>query len=201
MDELSRFEKIDLKVKQETEKADRRLKEMKDEEAIKEVLQRVFPQTPIMRITSLANDLAQDRQSSIDSFLYLIENDLVNIEAFNELTRQRLDGVLDPSQSEVVLSKFIATITCSKEPMKHIFPECRGITCLECVQTNLKGLPSYEIKVEKSTFRRSDVCTECGDFLDETDELKISGNRIYYTCSHCGHKGWNQIFVTEKIES
>jgi len=200
MDELSRFETIDIKVKQEAEKADRRLKEMKDEEAIKEVLQKVFPKTPVMRITSLANDLAQDRQSSIDSFMYLIENDLVNIEAFNELTKQRLDGVIDKSQGDVVLSKFIATITCSKEPMKHIFPECRGITCLECIQVNLKGLPSYDVKVEKSTSKRSDVCTECGDFLDPTDDLKISGNRIYYTCSHCGHKGWNQIFVTDKVE-
>lgn len=200
MDELSRFEKIDLKVKQETEKADRRLKEMKDEDAIIEVLEKVFPKSSAMRIKSLANDLAQDRQSSVDSFLYLIENDLVNTEAFNELTRKRMDGVIDPTQTEVVLTKYIATVTCSKEPMKHIFPECRGITCLECIQKNLKGLPSYHVTVEKSTFRRSDVCTECGDFLDETDELKVSGNRIYYTCSDCGHKGWNQIFMADKIE-
>ena len=153
MNTLTRFETVDPRVRRETEKAEERLRQIGDLDIIKRILNRVFPNTSVVRIASIAEDLAENRPSSTDSLFYLLENEEVDI---GELARFIQGALNDRPKSQypkrtgsrIKPTDFEMTVSCVKEPIKHFFTECREITCEECLLQNLKGLASFRISID-----------------------------------------------------
>ena len=153
MTTLTRFETVDPRVRQETKKAEERLRQIGDINLIKRILSRVFPNTSGVRIASIAEDLEQKRSSSTDSLFYLLENEEVDIGELAQFIQGALNNKSKNQYSKKVSSrikpkKFEMTISCVKEPIKHFFTECRETTCEECLQHNTKGLASFRINIE-----------------------------------------------------
>ncbi|MCG3218807.1 MAG: hypothetical protein KAR35_07355 [Candidatus Heimdallarchaeota archaeon] len=154
MTTLTRFETVDPRVRRETEKAEERLRQIGDINLIKRILKRVFPNTSVVRITSIAEDLAQQRLSSTDSLFYLLENEEVNIGELAKFIQGALNGQSPSKTSSMKVSSqikpmnFTMSVTCVKEPIKHFFTECRAITCEECLALNMNGLASFRINIE-----------------------------------------------------
>jgi hypothetical protein len=150
---LTRFETIDPRVRQETKIAEERLRQIGDINLIKRILNRVFPNTSVVRIASIAEDLEQKRPSSTDSLFYLLENEEVDI---GELARFIQGALNDTSKSQYTKKvslqtepkNFEMTISCVKEPIRHFFTECRKTTCEKCLLENTKGLASFRIIME-----------------------------------------------------
>jgi hypothetical protein len=153
MNTLTRFETVDPRVRRETEKAEERLRQIGDLDIIKRILNRVFPNTSVVRIASIAEDLAESRPSSTDSLFYLLENEEVDI---GELARFIQGALNDRSKSQypkragsrIKPTDFEMTVSCVKEPIKHFFTECRETTCEECLIKNMQGLASFRINLE-----------------------------------------------------
>jgi len=154
MTTLTRFETVDPRVRRETEKAEERLRQIGDINLIKRILKRVFPNTSVVRIASIAEDLAQQRLSSTDSLFFLLENEEVNIGELAKFIQGALNGQSPSKTSSMKVSSrikpmnFTMSVTCVKEPIKHFFTECREITCEECLAQNMNGLASFRINIE-----------------------------------------------------
>lgn len=195
--------KIDLSKGNNKELVDRiiaRLMEQGEPEII-HVLGQLFPNAPVLRIKSMATDFAEKRFSAETIFTENFENDFVDMDIFNLLSSANIDPNLLRARSTYDPTKFEITLTCARTPFKELFDECRSITCEECIETrivkdfvtnNPQSKFPWSLKIDRVEQRRLDICKNCGNLLGKKDDINLQNERLLYTCSYCGHKGWTK---------
>lgn len=181
---------------------DRIIARMGDQGApeIMHVLSKLFPGSPAMRIKSVAEDLAEKRMNAEIEFINLLESDNVDIDVFNALSSADRDPDMMFARSQYDPFKFELTLECARTPFKEFFDECKDITCEDCIRgrildfqtDNQNSKDPWELNVERVEQRRIDLCKGCGQILGKKDDINMQNERLLYTCSYCGHKGWNK---------
>lgn len=162
------------------------------------VLKSLFPGASTMRLKAVSEDFSSSRSHVKGDFLDLIKTTDVDYKVFRALSSADVDPLLLMSRKSNDPTKFVVTITCNRTPYKEIFDECRDITCESCIEgrivkfdtKNTYSTKPWELKIDKVEQRRLDICKNCGEILSMGSKLNMQNERLLYTCSRCGHKGW-----------
>jgi len=165
------------------------------------VLTRLFPNSGAMRLKSVAEDLAEKRMNAEIEFKNLIESDSVDKNIFKALSSADKGPNMIFSRSSYDPFKFELTLECARTPFKEFFDECKDITCEDCIKGRITNFQTenknskkpWKLKVDRVEQARTDLCKGCGKILDpKKDDINMQNERMLYTCSYCGHKGWNK---------
>jgi len=167
---------------------------------ITHVLKVLSPNSPILRIKSVAEDLADKRLNGVEEFKNLLSASSVDMETFNALSSADQDPSMVFSRSQYDPTKFEITLECARTPFKEFFDECREISCEDCIKSRITNFKTsnensthpWTLRVDKVEGRRVNLCKNCGKMLDRKDDINLQNERMLYTCSYCGHKGWNK---------
>ncbi|MDH5402557.1 MAG: hypothetical protein OEZ01_06130 [Candidatus Heimdallarchaeota archaeon] len=194
---------LDLNIDNNKELARRimvRLTEQSEPE-IMHTLSKLFPKAPAMRLRSMAEDLGQKRITAENEFFDQFESNFVDKSIFNILSSAETDPSLLLSRGQYDPTKFILTITCNRTPFKELFEECKTVICEDCIEkritdfqtTNEYSKRPWQVKLDKVEGRRLNLCKNCGQMLNpRRDDINLQNERLLYTCSYCGHKGWTK---------
>ncbi|MHA2091151.1 MAG: hypothetical protein ACW98K_09855 [Candidatus Kariarchaeaceae archaeon] len=164
------------------------------------VLQSLFPNSPAMRMRSVADDLSGSRDNAEGEFMELLETDEAEIEVFETLSSANVDPeLISRSRSSFDPTKFEVTLTCARTPFKELFSECKLITCESCVEKRMTAFVTdnklskspWSIKMDRVESRRLDICKSCGQIL-KGSQINLQNERLLYKCTYCGHKGWTK---------
>ncbi len=196
------IKKIELNENDNKELAERILVRLlnQGEAEITHVLSKLFPNAPVMRVKSMANDFASKRDTSGTEFSNLLETDPVDTEIFEMLSGANLNIPLLATRADYTPTRFKMELICKRTPFKEFFDECKNITCEECITSRILKFDTdnsystnpWSLKIEKVEQRRPNLCIKCGKILNEKDELNLQKERLLYKCSYCGHKGWTR---------
>ncbi len=156
------------------------------------VLSRLFPRAQAMRIMALAEDLANERPTAESGLEYLFKNEEYNPEII-KLMRSSVPKIFTEHVVLTSPTEFYVRIKCSRTPIKEFFDECRDYSCDECILNRIHYWGPFSASIEKAEGRRPDLCKKCGKLLGKNDKLEVKNERVYYVCSHCGHRGWNKL--------
>ncbi len=163
------------------------------------VLQMLFPNSPAMRIRSMAEDLSANHDNAEGEFLGLIESDEAETDVFEGLSSANIDPELIMARSSHDPSKFNLTLTCLRTPFKEFFDECKEITCEKCIEGRITDFQTKDkqsknpwlIKIDRVEQRRLDICKNCGQILKK-GKINLQNERLLYKCDYCGHTGWTK---------
>ena len=156
------------------------------------VLSRLFPYAQSMRILALAEDLANERPTAENGLEYLFKNEKYNPEMI-KLMRSSVPKIFTEHVILTSPTEFYVRIKCSRTPIKEFFEECRDYSCDEFILNRVTAWGPFSAIIEKAEGRRPDLCKKCGKLLGKNDKLEVKNERVYYVCSHCGHRGWNKL--------
>lgn len=176
----------------------RLMEQSKDE--LEHVLRQLFPNAPAMRIKAISEDFHEKRIMVINDFTEMMTSLDVNHEVFRALSSADADPNLPLSRKQFDPTKFEISLTCNRTPFKEFFDECKSITCESCIEgrmtkfltNNDSSTQPWEVKIERVEQRRLDLCKNCGSFLGRNSNINLQNERLLYTCSYCGHKGWTK---------
>lgn len=194
--------KLDVEDRTTTELIKRIVVRMGDqtEPEILHVFSKLFPNSPVLRIKSVAQDLAGERINAENEFMNLLGSDEVDIDVFNSLSSAEQDPNLIMSRAQYDPTKFELTLVCHRTPFKEFFDECKSITCEDCISSRITNFQTenphskspWEVNVARVEGRRVDLCKACGQMLGKNDEINMQNERLLYKCSYCGHRGWTK---------
>ena len=195
-------DRIELNEGQNRNLAERIITRMMDqgESEVRHVLTQLFPNSPTMRINSMANDFGSGRDTAKIEIMNSFESEVVDLEIFNILSSADRDHTMILSRSNFDPTKFELSITCARTPFKELFDECKEITCEKCIKnrvlefntSNSFSKAPWTVNIERVEKRRVDICKQCGNMLGKKDKINMQNERLLYTCSYCGHKGWTK---------
>ena len=194
--------KIDVTTEENQELIERIVVRMGDqsEPEIIHVMSQLFPNSPAMRLKSVAVDMAEKRMNAIGEFKNLLESDQVDEEVFRSLSSADRDPSMMFSRSQYDPFKFELVLECARTPFKEFFAECRDISCEDCIKgrildfetDNKESTDPWTLTVNRVEKRRIDLCKNCNSLLGKKDDINMQNERLLYTCSYCGHSGWNK---------
>ncbi|MHA2098292.1 MAG: hypothetical protein ACW99A_06370 [Candidatus Kariarchaeaceae archaeon] len=164
------------------------------------VLKKLFPAGSTMRLKAISEDFATNRSHVMQDFIELIKSTDVDYKTFRALSSADVDPLLLMARKSNDPTKFELTITCHRTPFKEFFEECKEITCESCIENrvadfktkNVLSTAPWELKIDRVEQRRLDLCKNCGNILMKDSKLNLQNERLLYTCSYCGHKGWTK---------
>ncbi len=168
------------------------------ESEVRHVLTQLFPNSPTMRINSMANDFGSNRDTAKIELMNTFDSEVIDLEIFNILSSADRDHTMILSRSNFDPTKFELSIVCARTPFKELFDECKDITCEACINKRVLEFNTsdafskdpWKVNVERVEKRRVDICKQCGHMLGKKDNINMQNERLLYTCSHCAHKGW-----------
>lgn len=164
------------------------------------VLKTLFPSGSTMRLKAISEDFATKRSHVRDDFMDLLASTDVEYNMFRSLSSADVDPLLLMARKFNDPTKFQLTLTCVRTPYKEFFDECKEITCESCIEgritdfktTNTLSTAPWELTLDRVEQRRLDLCKNCGQILISGSKLNLQNERLLYTCSYCGHKGWTK---------
>jgi hypothetical protein len=194
--------RIDLNEGANRDLAERIVTRMMDqgESEVRHVLTQLFSNSPTMRINSMANDFGSGRDAAKIEIMNSFESEVIDLEIFNILSSADRDHTMILSRSNFDPTKFELSITCARTPFKELFDECKEITCEKCIKNRVLEFNTSDkfskspwlVNIERVEKRRVDICKQCGQMLGKKDNINMQNERLLYTCSYCGHKGWTK---------
>lgn len=187
---IQKLDPNDAKVKSQIERIVIRLSSQGHDE-IQHVLTLLFPSARPLGLSAVAEDLADNRDNRSIEFTNLVQSEVVDADIFKTLAGDLHDKQVLSIRSSFDPSKFEITLTCARTPLKEFFEECQNISCESCIQNRITAFQPWSIALNRVEQRRTDLCKKCGHILTDKDEVFLRNERLMYTCSFCGHRGWN----------
>ncbi|MCE7735471.1 MAG: hypothetical protein GPJ54_11375 [Candidatus Heimdallarchaeota archaeon] len=194
--------RIQLESENHKELADRIVVRLSGQSALEtnHVLKQLFPTVSTMRLKAISEDFSTKRSHVEVDFLELLGSTEVDYKVFRALSSADVDPLLLMARKFNDPTKFQLTITCNRTPYKEFFDECKEITCESCIEgrlldfktKNVLSTAPWELKIDRVEQRRLDLCKSCGNILMKDSKLNLQNERLLYTCSYCGHKGWTK---------
>ena len=190
---------LNLKNKQISSACERiiaRIRPLKTKDSIY-ILKKIFPESAIMRVRSLSEDILLKRESALQEFYNFIRTEPADKKLFVSIGSLKQDPKLFKITPTYMPTTFELKLTCGRVPIKEFFPECEQIACEKCITDRLSnivfqtGENPWKAKITTQTRRRADICKKCGKLLTEKDKIRRTKLRLIYKCATCKHSGWN----------